>query len=192
MDKITENKISELQTIEQNLQRFLSQKQNLQSQIIEVETALKELPQSGEAYKIIGNIMVSVNKDKLTEELGSKKELANIKLKSIEKQEEGMRTEADSIQKELMELVKEKKWVNKMDVTEVIETLEEIQEDSTVPKNVRNKLGHMILELKSKEDLSLKVNKSLSELDDICEEINLPTFIRTQLWGVTSMLEKLT
>ncbi len=79
-----------------------------------------------------------------------------------------------------------------MDVTEVIETLEEIQEDSTVPKNVRNKLGHMILELKSKEDLSLKVNKSLSELDDICEEINLPTFIRTQLWGVTSMLEKLT
>ncbi len=109
MDKITENKISELQTIEQNLQRFLSQKQNLQSQIIEVETALKELPQSGEAYKIIGNIMVSVNKDKLTEELGSKKELANIKLKSIEKQEEGMRTEADSIQKELMELVKEKK-----------------------------------------------------------------------------------
>jgi len=37
----------------------------------------------------------------------------------------------------------------------------------------------------------MKVNKSLSELDEISNDINLPTFIRTQIWGIASMLEQL-
>jgi len=77
------------------------------------------------------------------------------------------------------------------ELNKVIENLEELQDDSTVPKNVKQKIKQIVSELKSEKDLSLKLNKSLSELDDICEEINLPTFVRTQLWGVSSMLEKI-
>jgi len=106
MEKETEEKISELQGIEQNLQRFLNQKQNFQTQIVEIETALKEIPDSDETYKILGNIMVSVKKENLKSELEDKKELITIKLKSIEKQEENLRKEADNLQQEIMKKMK--------------------------------------------------------------------------------------
>ena len=78
------------------------------------------------------------------------------------------------------------------DLQEVIDYLEELQGDSTVPKNIKSKLKEMVSELKNNEkDVSLKVNKCLSELDEICEDSNLQPFIRTQLWGIASMLEKL-
>jgi len=78
-----------------------------------------------------------------------------------------------------------------MELQEVISSLEELKEDSMVPKNIKQKLSGIISELKTEKDQSLKVNKSLSDLDEICEDMNLPPFIRTQLWGITSMLEKL-
>ncbi|MBC8495402.1 prefoldin subunit beta [archaeon] len=106
MDKATEEKIAELQAIEQNLQRFLTQKQQFQSQIIELESALKEIPDAKETHKIIGNIMVAVDKNKLENDLKEKKEMFELRLKSIEKQETSMREKADSIQKEVMEKMK--------------------------------------------------------------------------------------
>ncbi|MBU1201317.1 MAG: UPF0147 family protein [Nanoarchaeota archaeon] len=78
-----------------------------------------------------------------------------------------------------------------MKLQEAICSLEELKEDSMVPKNVKLKISGIIQELKTDKDQSLKVNKSLSDLDEICEDMNIPPFIRTQLWGVTSMLEKI-
>lgn len=79
----------------------------------------------------------------------------------------------------------------RMEVEEVIDALNELEEDSSVPKNVKRKISEMVKNLKSDKDLSLKVNKSLSDLDDISNDVNIPTFVRTQIWGVASMLEKL-
>lgn len=78
-----------------------------------------------------------------------------------------------------------------MELQEVIECLEELDNDVSVPKNVKQKILDILDELKSDKDTSLKVNKSLSELDEICEDSNLQPFVRTQLWGIVSMLEKL-
>ncbi len=78
-----------------------------------------------------------------------------------------------------------------MEIEEVIENLSELENESTVPKNIRSKIRVMINELKSDKDMSLKVNKSLSELDDISEDINIPMFVRTKIWEITSMLEKI-
>lgn len=78
-----------------------------------------------------------------------------------------------------------------MEIQEVIDALHQLEEDSSVPKNIKNKVSEMIADMKSEKDLSLKVNKSLSELDDISNDVNLPTFVRTQIWGIASMLEKL-
>ena len=46
MEKTTEEKIAQLQMIEQGMQNFLLQKQQFQAQIIEIESALKELEKS--------------------------------------------------------------------------------------------------------------------------------------------------
>ncbi|MFH1770728.1 MAG: prefoldin subunit [archaeon] len=102
MDKKTEEKIAELQMIEQSMQRFLNQKQQFQTQIVEVDNALKELSGAKQAHRIIGNIMVEVDKKKLESDLKSKKEIQELRLKSIEKQEQDIRKKADDIQKEVM------------------------------------------------------------------------------------------
>lgn len=108
MDKKTEEKVAELQMIEQNLQRFLTQKQQFQTQIVEVDNALKELSNAKQTHKIIGNIMVEVDKKKLESDIKSKKEILELRLKSIEKQEQSMREKADNIQKEVMKIINEK------------------------------------------------------------------------------------
>ena len=78
-----------------------------------------------------------------------------------------------------------------MELQEVIECLEELDNDVSVPKNVKQKILDILDELKSDKDTSLKVNKSLSELDEICEDSNLQPFVRTQLWNLTTLLESI-
>jgi len=78
------------------------------------------------------------------------------------------------------------------EVTEIIELLDDLQQDSTVPRNVKMKLGTMKNELSVEEgDLSLKINKALSDVEEIANDINLPMFVRTQIWSLTSLLEGL-
>ena len=76
-------------------------------------------------------------------------------------------------------------------VQEIVELLIELQQDSTVPRNAKSRLEVMQRELESEGDLSLKVNKILSDVEEIAYDINLPMFIRTQIWSLTSMLEGL-
>ena len=61
---------------------------------------------------------------------------------------------------------------------------------NTVPKNVKSKLESVVTFLKDpSEELSLRINKSLSELDEVADDINLPSYTRTQIWNIASMLE---
>jgi hypothetical protein len=79
----------------------------------------------------------------------------------------------------------------KQQCEEIIQALTNLKEDEGVPKNVRSKIDTIISDLQDESDLSLKVSKSLHNLDEISEDLNLPPFIRTQIWNVSSMLEKL-
>lgn len=102
MSKNQEDKIKQLQLYEQNIQVLGMQKQRFQSQLIEISSALSELEGTDESYKIIGNIMVKTPKDSLIKELEEKKEIAGIRLKSIEKQEDNIREKMKSLQEEVM------------------------------------------------------------------------------------------
>ena len=103
ISKDTREKIEQLQLLEQNLQTFSSQKQNFQSQLLESENASKELENSnGKIYKIAGNIMIESTKEKIQEDLKSQKELLELRLKNIKKQEDALKEKAESIQKEVM------------------------------------------------------------------------------------------
>ncbi|MBW2991088.1 UPF0147 family protein [Candidatus Woesearchaeota archaeon] len=78
-------------------------------------------------------------------------------------------------------------------VGDVVEIVNEIVEDPTLPKNIKTKLEEITSELKGvdKKDLRLKADKCIHELDDISSDVNLQPFVRTQLWSVVSMLEAL-
>jgi len=102
MDKETQDKIKQLETVEQNLQAYGVQRQAISSQLVEVESALKEVGKSDEAYRIVGNVMVKADKAKLVEELTEKAETLKKRLDTVEKQESRLREEAGRIQKEVM------------------------------------------------------------------------------------------
>ncbi len=79
----------------------------------------------------------------------------------------------------------------KPEVQEAIEYMTELKEESGVPKNVKTKISVIITELQQAQDkeLSLLINKLLSDLDDISSDANLDSFTRQQIWSISSMLE---
>lgn len=102
ISKESETKLNQLQMIEQSMQNLLMQKQQFQLQQMEIESALKELENVKEAYKIVGNIMVLSKKDDLNNDLSSKKEIVGLRIKNMEKQETQLRDKATKLQAEVM------------------------------------------------------------------------------------------
>jgi prefoldin beta subunit len=108
MDKETEQKIGQLQMIEQSMQSFVIQKQNLQANLLDTENALKELEDSkGGIYKIVGGIMVGSDKEILKKELNSKVDVLKLRIKSIEDQEKAVGEKAKKIQEEVVKKLKD-------------------------------------------------------------------------------------
>ena len=106
VNKETEQQIMQLQILEQNLNNLNMQKQQFQNQLIEIESALKELKGSKKAYKIIGYIMVSGTKEEIEKDLEQKKEVADLRIKNFEKQEKTLKDKANELQKEVMSQLK--------------------------------------------------------------------------------------
>ena len=101
----TQEKIQKLSMMEQSLQSFLAQKQQFQSQLVEIESALEELDKTEKAYKIVGNIMIAGKKEEIKTDLEKKKEALDIRIKNIEKQEEKIREKTSEIQSEVLKKI---------------------------------------------------------------------------------------
>jgi uncharacterized protein (UPF0147 family) len=79
----------------------------------------------------------------------------------------------------------DKEMINRINIL-----LGELCEDNAVPRNVKAKFQKIIVLLKEPSTLSMKINQALHELDDVNDDTNLEPYIRTQIWNVSSMLEK--
>ncbi len=102
-----QEKVQRLQLFEQNLQMLNSQKQQFQAQLFEIESALRELSSASVAYKMVGSIMVNSSKESLEKELLGQRELVELRLQTLEKQEKQFREKAKSIQEEVLSSIKE-------------------------------------------------------------------------------------
>ena len=101
-EKEQEEKIEQLQLLEQNLQSFLVQKQQFQMQLSEVTSALENIKDSKKTYKIVANIMIDAKKEDLEKDLNQKKKMLEIRLKNLEKQENSIREKSQKLQKEVL------------------------------------------------------------------------------------------
>ena len=111
--KETEEKVRQLQMFEQNMQNILSQKQNIQGQTLEVDNALEELKNAeGKVYKIVGTVMIDSTKERLEKDLNERKEVLELRLKSLKKQEDSFRERAEVLQKEVMLEIEKKEKNN--------------------------------------------------------------------------------
>jgi uncharacterized protein len=76
-------------------------------------------------------------------------------------------------------------------MTDILDLLDSIQEDSSVPKNVRFKVNETISCIRQNGDSSVEVtiDKAIQSLDELSNDPNIPMFTRTQLWNIISALE---
>ncbi|MBS3080033.1 prefoldin subunit beta [Candidatus Pacearchaeota archaeon] len=107
IDKETQEKIKELQLYEQNLNNLMMQKQAFQVELNETENALTEINKSkDEIFKLIGNIMVKSDKEKIEKELKKRRDMIDLRLRSIEKQEETVQKQLDELKKDVLNKIK--------------------------------------------------------------------------------------
>jgi uncharacterized protein (UPF0147 family) len=76
-------------------------------------------------------------------------------------------------------------------VQNIVDALEELNNDKTVPRNIKLKVVEVIEILKEDngQDMSIKINKALSTLDEVSDDTNIQPYTRTQIWNIASMLE---
>ena len=79
------------------------------------------------------------------------------------------------------------------ELQDLLEYVDELTIDANLPRTVKEKFKEISVELKhvDGEAFSLKINKFLAELDDLCADSNLDAFTRQQIWSISSMLESL-
>ncbi|MFQ5999189.1 MAG: prefoldin subunit beta [Candidatus Bathyarchaeia archaeon] len=99
-----QQRLLRLQQLQQTLQGVLTQKQQLELELSEVEQALSELEKLSDAaiiYKSIGSLLVKSKKRKVTTELNERKDLLNMRINVLGKQEERLRTQVRDLQEKL-------------------------------------------------------------------------------------------
>jgi len=81
---------------------------------------------------------------------------------------------------------------NKESMKGAIETLNQIVSSNSTPKTIRKSISDLIGDL-SKEEYSLSVRaaNTISLLDDVTQDPNMPSYVRTQLWQAVSKLESI-
>ncbi|VVB83660.1 Prefoldin subunit beta [uncultured archaeon] len=97
-----EEKIQEMQLLEQKLQNTILQKQAFQMELAETASALAELEKSGdEVFKIIGQLMIKSEKSKMKEELLDKQKILNLRIASLDKQEKILAEQSEKFREEI-------------------------------------------------------------------------------------------
>ncbi len=101
-----QERLLRLQQLQQTLQVVLTQKQQLELELTEVDQALSELGKLKDAaviYKSIGSLLVKAERPKVVTELTERKELLNTRVTVLGKQEERLRTQVKNLQTKLQE-----------------------------------------------------------------------------------------
>lgn len=99
-----QERLLRLRQLQQTLQGVLTQKQRLELELTDNEQATEELEKLDEntvIYKSIGSLMVKAEKNKVTTDLNERKELLNMRIKALGRQEERLRKQLKNLQEKL-------------------------------------------------------------------------------------------
>ena len=77
------------------------------------------------------------------------------------------------------------------EVSEIVELIDEVVADSSVPKNIRKALTEARERLRSDDELTVKVSSAIYSLESVIEDVNMPPHARMQIWSIMSELEAL-
>ncbi len=81
---------------------------------------------------------------------------------------------------------------NKQAMESAIQTLNQLATSHSTPKNFKKTISDLIIELQTDEySISVRAANAISSLDDITQDPNVPSFVRTTLWQAVSVLESI-
>ena len=81
---------------------------------------------------------------------------------------------------------------NQESLNNAIQTLNQLVASHSTPKNFKKTINDLITDLKLEEySISVRAAIAISYLDDITQDPNVPSFVRTSLWQVVSVLESI-
>ncbi|MCA9811347.1 MAG: UPF0147 family protein [Nitrosarchaeum sp.] len=81
---------------------------------------------------------------------------------------------------------------NAKSMKEAIDTLNQIASNNSTPKTIKKSITDLIADLENKEySLSVRAANTISLLDDVTQDPNMPSYVRTQLWQAVSKLESI-
>ncbi len=106
-----QNQIAQLQQLQQQAQALLSQKSQIEMILRETESAVKELEASDEGaviYKSVGEVLFKADRAKLIEEFKDKKDVLDLRLKTLAKQEERIQKRFAQLQEQLQQSLGQK------------------------------------------------------------------------------------
>ena len=81
---------------------------------------------------------------------------------------------------------------NKQAMESAIQTLNQLATSHSTPKNFKKTISDLIIELQTDEySISVRAANAISSLDDITQDPNVQSFVRTTLWQAVSVLESI-
>lgn len=97
-----QNQLIRLQEQQEQYKALLLRKHQFEMELKEVERALQEcssLPDDAIIYKSVGALLFKTEKNKIVSELNEKKEELDLRIKTIEKQEQRLRQQLEELRK---------------------------------------------------------------------------------------------
>lgn len=95
-----QNQIAQFQQVQQQLQATSNQKIQMEAQKKEMERTVDELGKSeGDVYKNVGSLLLKVrDKEEVKNEILDSMETMDIRIKSLDRQEKGLREKYENLQ----------------------------------------------------------------------------------------------
>ena len=102
-----QNQLAQFEQLRQQLQMVMTQRLQIESQVREIETALEEIGNIADdtpIYKNVGSLMVKAeDKKEVEKDLTEQKETLDVRVKTLERQENQLKERYQSLQKDLTE-----------------------------------------------------------------------------------------
>ncbi len=107
LDEETQRQIQELQMMEQSFQQLLMQKNAFSMEANETDLIISEVEKTdGEISRIVGGqVVIKTTKEKVIEEMKKKKDLIDIRMKTISEQEKDFSEKIEAIRADVMKKI---------------------------------------------------------------------------------------
>jgi len=77
------------------------------------------------------------------------------------------------------------------EIQDIVEVINEIIDDDTTNKNIKESLEDVIQILLGDENVTVKIHNALQALEELSENKSMESFTRSAIFNIVSMLESL-